>query len=441
MKIGAESRLDAALKDAVHRYATSHQQSRLLFDRAKRSMPGGNTRSVLAYDPFPIYIARSDGARVTDVDGHSYLDVVGEYSAGLYGHSDPIIRTAVIEAIDAGSVNGGPIEAEIHLAETICIRFQSIDRVRFCNSATEANLYALSLARHVSARPDVICFNGAYHGGFMAFGNSAAPLNVPLDWVMCRYNDIEETRIEVRRNAASLAAVIVEPMMSNGGSIPATREFLQMLRDETRAAGAALIFDEVVTSRMGAAGLQGRYNIMPDLTTLGKYLGGGFSAGAFGGSAEWMDHFDQSRPGALSHTGTFNNNIFSMTAGGAGLQRVFTPERADILFDRGERLRYELNAITSAFGVPMQFTGCGSIMNVHFTRTPITCPEDIHTDTALLKLFHLDLLERRIYAARRGLITTSLAMTEGDLHQLTSAVATIVEDRGALIRATHRDRP
>ena len=441
MNVGAVSDLDAALEEAVNRYVASNPQSRLLFDRAKKSMPGGNTRSVLAYDPFPLYIARSGGARVTDVDGNSYLDVLGEYSAGLYGHSDPIIRAAMIDAIDAGSVNGGPIEAEIRLAETICARFQSIERVRFCNSATEANLYALSLARHVLARPNVICFNGSYHGGFMAFGPIPGPMNVPLDWVMCRYNDIEGTRIAVRRNAALLAAVIVEPMMSNGGSIPATREFLQMLRDETRTAGAALIFDEVVTSRMGAGGLQGRLNIMPDITTLGKYLGGGFSAGAFGGSAEWMDHFDYSRPGALSHAGTFNNNIFSMTAGAAGLDRVFTPERAESLFDRGERLRYELNTITSAFDVPMQFTGCGSIMNVHFTQTPITCPEDIHDNTGLLKLFHLDLIERGIYAARRGLITTSLTMTEDDLHQLTTAIAAIIEDRAKLIRATKSYRP
>jgi len=431
--------LEAALRTVSAAYVAANPASRALFERATRSLPGGNTRSVLAYDPFPLYIARSHGATIEDIDGHAYLDVLGEYSAGLYGHGNAAIHAAIVAATDAGAVHGGPVEAEIGLAEALCRRFPSVERIRFCNSGTEANLYALTLAKNATHRPAVLCFQGAYHGGLLAFAGAGSAMNVPFDWRIGCYNDIAGTRAAIRAAASELAAVIVEPMMSNAGSIPATPEFLGMLRTEASAAGALLVFDEVVTSRMGAGGLQGRYGIRPDLTTFGKYLGGGFSFGAFGGAAAIMTLLDSGAAPGLTHAGTFNNNVFSMTAGLAGLAHVFTAERADAFFAQGEALRERLNAIARDHDVPVRFTGCGSVMNVHFTRDPIVSPADVPNDTrGLLKLYHLDMFALGIYAARRGLITLSLAMTGADLDRLVAAFATFSERRRDVIASVVR---
>ncbi|MGY2996938.1 aspartate aminotransferase family protein [Mesorhizobium sp. URHB0026] len=426
-----------AVERAMQLYASKNQGSRKLFERAQKSMPGGNTRSALHFDPFPLYVSDSAGAYIRDIDGHRYLDVLGEFTAGIYGHADDRIQRAVISASERGVSNGAPGAAEIELAELVCARFPGIETVRFCNSGTEANLYALTLARIATGRRKLLCFSGAYHGGVFVFGGGGSTMNVPFDWTVCRYNDDKGVTETINRLGSDLAAIIIEPMMSNGGCIAARAEFLRMLRERCTAVGALLIFDEVVTSRMGPGGLQQFHGVLPDITTLGKYLGAGFSFGAFGGRAQIMDLMNPMRSDALPHAGTFNNNVYSMSVGAVGLKDVFTTEQSQRLFDEGEKLRDRLNKTAKAISPAVQFTGCGSVMNIHFVRGDISCPEDVaHESKDLMKLFHFDLLDAGVYAARRGQINLSLPMTQQDHDTIVTAVAGFLQRRKPLIDAT-----
>lgn len=430
------TKVDDALGEAVsaarRRYAEGRPQSAALHARATEVMPGGNTRTALHFDPFPIYVAHSAGARITDVDGRDYLDVLGEYTAGLYGHSEPRILAETERVMRRGITNGAPAAHEIAFAEAIHARFPSVERVRFCNSGTEANLFALTLARIVTGRPGVMVFRGGYHGGVLGFPTDENPMNVPFDFSVERYNDLAIGE-RIAALGESLAAVIVEPMLSNGGCIAADPAFLEMLRQATAQTGALLVFDEVVTSRMSGGGLQQRLGIRPDLTTFGKYLGAGFSFGAFGGRADLIDRF---APGGLAHAGTFNNNVFSMAVGGMAFREIFTPARADALYADGERLREALNEAARRRGRPVRFTGCGSVMNVQFTEREIRAPQDVaDIDPRLTELFHFDLLEAGIYAARRGQINLSLPMNGQDFSAIVAAVGGFLDRRGALVAA------
>ncbi|WP_250523607.1 MULTISPECIES: aminotransferase class III-fold pyridoxal phosphate-dependent enzyme [unclassified Caballeronia] len=434
-----KSAIESEVEVAKKRYAAHNPRSAALYAKAKEHMPGGNTRTALHFEPFPLYVERSEGARIRSVDGQEYLDLLGEFTAGLYGHRNPTITAAILKAAEAGASNGAPGENEIKLAELICDRFPSIERVRFCNSGTEANLFALTLARIVTGRSKFIVIDGGYHGGVLSFQGAGTIMNVPMDFRLIRYNDCESAERAIAEAGSELAAVIVEPMMSNGGSIPASREFLETLRRCTREQGALLIFDEIVTSRMGRGGLQQYHGITPDLTTLGKYLGGGFSFGAFGGSAALMERFDPSRAGALVHSGTFNNNVFTTAAGVAGLRDVFTRERSERLFQDGETLRRRLQSLTAqCAGVTL--TGIGSVMKIHFgSKGTITCPQDVPAvSKEIVELFFFDLLEQGIYPARRGQMTLSLPMTFTDFDIIADAVERFVADRRELLEASVR---
>ena len=436
MVSNTEASLAEALCEAEAAFARRNPASLALHGEAARWMPGGNTRTALHLQPFPLYVTSSTGCRIQDADGHVFLDVLGEYTAGLYGHSDPVIGAAITETAARGASNGAPGEGEIRLSRLMCDRFPSVEQIRFCNSGTEATLYAISLARLATGRSRMIAFSGAYHGGVFAFPKEGGPINAPYDWSIARYNDAPGAAALIAAIGDELAAVVVEPMMSNGGCLPANPAFLRILREACDAVGAVLIFDEIVTSRMGAGGAQGRLGLTADLTTFGKYLGAGFSFGAFGGRADLMDLMNPSNPASVGHAGTFNNNVYSMSVGASALEQVFTPARAERLFEDGERLRARLNAIAREITPAAQFTGWGSIMNVHFRRAPISSPDDLaDAPKGLTRLFHFDLLEAGVYAAARGQINLSLPMGEAELDQIAAAVGGALERRSDLIEA------
>jgi len=396
-------------------------------------MPGGNTRSVLHYAPFPLAFSSGEGASLISMDGDRYTDLLGEYTAGLYGHSHPVIMSAIRMALDSGISYGGHNAKEARLAALICERFPSVDLVRFTNSGTEANVMALATATAETGRRSVLVFRGGYHGGVLAFAVDS-PLNLPHDFVLAEYNDVEGVRRILRERASSIAAVLVEPMLGSGGCIPATPEFLGMLREETRRIGAVLIFDEVMTSRLSVGGLQAVYGVTPDMTTLGKYLGGGMSFGAFGGSEALMRRFDPARDGAWQHAGTFNNNVLSMSAGVAGLEQVFTPDAVEELNARGDRLHRRLDELFENAGVAMQVTGIGSVLNVHATSAPLSTSADLRSsDEAVKELFFFDMLAAGFWLARRGMLALSLPLTDEDGDRFVAAVASFVERRAGLL--------
>lgn len=428
--------LDHALFQAVENYRTRNPRSAALLAEAETALPGGNTRSVLFHGPFPLSMARGAGCRVWDADGHEYIDALGEFTAGLYGHSHPVVLAAIEEALRGGINLSSHTAREGLLAHEIQRRFPSMELLRFANSGTEANLLALAAAKAHTGRSKVVVFDGAYHGGVLTFAGGGSPMNVPHDFVLARYNDADSVRALVAAHGPDIAAILVEPMLGAGGCIPGEPAFLQALRALADECGALLVFDEVMTSRLSFGGRQALLSIRPDLTTAGKYLGGGMSFGVFGGRRDVMERFDPRRPDALAHAGTFNNNVLTMAAGHAGLTQVLTAEVVQALNARGEQLRARFNAVLERHGVDMAFTGTGSLMTLHATATPVRCPADLQgTDGRAKDLVFFGLLEEGVFMARRGLIALSLPVGDAECDALVAALEAVVERHRAVLPA------
>jgi len=410
--------LKSAIENAQSRYVAANPRSQAADEDASRSLPGGNTRTVLFYEPFPLTMVAGDGAELMDLDGHRYIDCVGEYSAALFGHSDAVIKAAIHEALECGVTMGAQTRYERELAGLLCERYPALEQVRFCNSGTEANLMALSTARALTGRDKLLVFNDAYHGGVIKFLGGRCALNVPFDFVLADYNDIDGTAGVIDQVGDELAAVVVEPILGAGGNIQGNRQFLGMLRQKTEEIGALLIFDEVKTARLGPAGVQGMIGIKPDLTTLGKFIGGGLPTGAFGGSAELMGRFNPKQKGALAHAGTFNNNVCSMAAGCAAMSNIYTPQRATEFFDWSEAFRLSLNEMFAAKAVPMYANGLSSMIAIHFSSKPTKKPADISAGCRSLRpLLHMELLLDGLLVCSRGDLFLSLPMEDKHLDQ------------------------
>jgi glutamate-1-semialdehyde 2,1-aminomutase len=408
--------LNSAIEDARARFVTANPLSQAADDQAARYLPGGNTRSVLHYDPFPLTMVSGEGAELTDLDGHRYVDCVGEYSAGLFGHSNEVIKAAIRDALDNGIAMGAP--------------------TRYERSGTEANLMALCTARVVTGRNKLLAFNDGYHGGVIKFLGGSCDLNVPFDFLLADYNDIEGTAKLIDAAGDELAAVIVEPILGAGGNIQGNREFLGMLRQKTEEVGALLIFDEVKTARLGASGVQGMVDIKPDLTTIGKFIGGGLPTGAFGGGRELMAKFNPREKGTIAHAGTFNNNVCTMAAGCAALGKVYTAEVAADFLERSEAFRLSLNEMFAAKDVPMYANGLGSMIAIHFSREPTRRPSDITAGCQSLRpLFHMEMLLDGILVCRRGDLFLSLPMDDSHFSKIREALGGFAERYKPLIEA------
>jgi glutamate-1-semialdehyde 2,1-aminomutase len=427
--------LDAELDLARDRYIRNRPQSAAAFDLSANFMPGGNTRTVLFHSPFPLRIVSGDGCRVTDADGLEYVNLLGEYTAGLFGHNHPVIRKAIDAALDQGLNLSGHNPDEIKLAELVCARFPSLDKVRFTNSGTEANLLAVSSACYLTKRKKVLVFDGGYHGGLLYFKDGGMPINAPFEYVVGHFNDLSSTAELIQKYADDLACILVEPMQGASGCIPASIEFLKLLREASNNIGAILIFDEVMTSRLSNQGAQGLFNVIPDMTTLGKYIGGGMSFGAFGGSEAIMQIFDPRRADAIPHAGTFNNNTLTMAAGVAAIGEVLTDEALNQINSRGDQLRIELNKVAREHGTRIQFTGMGSLLGMHTTSAAIHSTADLKgSDDRIMELIFLDLLEQGFYIARRGFIALMLPIGDAEIEGLVNAFSAVVKARGELLK-------
>jgi glutamate-1-semialdehyde 2,1-aminomutase len=425
--------IDAALAEAEEQYAARNPKSRAQYEAACAALPGGNTRSAIYAEPFPLTMVKGEGAHLWDADGHEYADFLSEFTAGLYGHSHPAIRKAIDQALDGGINFGAHGAAEAKFAAAIRDRFPSIELVRFTNSGTEANLMAVSAAIAITGKKRVLVFAGGYHGGVFYFRGKGSVINAPFDYLVGTYNDIDGVRALVAPHQHDLAAILIEPMLGGGGCIPATREFLADLRALASETKAILIFDEVMTSRLAPGGLQEVHGINPDITTLGKYVGGGMSFGAFGGRRDLMEWFDPRNKDGFQHAGTFNNNVLTMNAGYVGLTEVYKLADAVALNKFGDGLRERLNAVVREKGLAMQFTGIGSMIGVHMRGGPIRNAADAATGHAgLLELFYFDLVARGIWFAKRGMMALSIALDDADGDQLVAAVDEFAETRAPL---------
>ena len=334
-----------ALAKAHSSYTHLNSFSLRAHQSACQDQPGGNTRTVLHANPFPITFASGNGSTLTSLDGHTYTDFLGEYTAGIYGHNNATIRAAIDEALTRGWSLGGNNIYEKELAKLVCERFTpTMQLVRFTNSGTEANMMAVATAVAWTGRRKILVFGGGYHGATLSFrnppkGSVTKSVNLPHEWVIGTYNDIAQTEeVLSALPPESLAAILVEPMLGNAGAIPGSLPFLHFLRSYSSSHGALLIFDEVMTSRLSYRGLGYRRGIQPDLMTLGKWVGGGMSFGAFGGRRDIMEMYDPTKSGSLAHAGTFNNNVISMAAGCAGC-KVLDEKTTNRLNDLGELMK------------------------------------------------------------------------------------------------------
>ena len=334
-----------ALAEAHSSYTHLNSISLQAHQSACQYQPGGNTRTVLHANPFPITFASGNGCSLTSLDGHTYTDFLGEYTAGIYGHNNATIRAAIDEALSRGWSLGGNNIYEKELAKLVCERFTpTMQLVRFTNSGTEANMMAVATAVAWTGRHKILVFRGGYHGATLSFrdpptGPVTKSVNLPHEWVIGTYNDVAQTEeVLSALPPESLAAILVEPMQGNAGAIPGSLPFLQFLRSYSSSHGALLIFDEVMTSRLSYRGLGYKLGIQPDLMTLGKWLGGGMSFGAFGGRRDIMDMYDPTKSGSLAHAGTFNNNVISMAAGCAGC-KVLDEKTTNRLNELGELMK------------------------------------------------------------------------------------------------------
>lgn len=416
MKISVTSTLDDLVAAARERYAATRPKSEALHRRAVNVMPGGNTRTVLHFEPFPFRVVGTDGAVLRDADGHRYVDLLGNYTAGFLGHAPAPVRAAVERVLQEGWSIGATQPGEVELAELICARFASIEQVRFTNSGTEANLFAIAAALHHTQRRGVLVFEGGYHGGVLSFGHGSSPINVPHQFTLGTYNDIPALEaLFAGDRGRQLGCVVVEPMLGSAGCIPADDEFLRRLRSLCTRDGVVLIFDEVMTSRLAPGGAQQLVGITPDVTTLGKYLGGGFSFGAFGGGRKIMNVFGGgSRDGVqLAHAGTFNNNPVSMAAGVAALREVLTDQAVREVNARGDACREALGGVFAETGIPMCVTGRGSMIGMHGCAGPVHTLSNIAaSDDRWKEIYFFAMLERGYYLARRGFIALSLEVTD-----------------------------
>ena len=340
-----------ALAKALSNYTHLNPSSLQAHQSAREHQPGGNTRTVLHAHPFPLTFSSGKGCTLTSLDGHTYIDFLGEYTAGIYGHNNATISAAVREALTRGWSLGGNNIYEKELAKLVCERFSpTMELVRFTNSGTEANMMAVATAMAWTGRKKIMVVGGGYHGATLSFrdapkGSTTKSVNLPHEWVIGTYNDIAQTeKILSALPPESLAAILVEPMLGNAGAIPGSLPFLQFLRSYAASHGALLIFDEVMTSRLSYRGLGYKLGIQPDLMTLGKWVGGGMSFGAFGGRRDIMEIYDPTKSGSLAHAGTFNNNVISMAAGCAGC-KVLDEETANRLNELGEQLKEMVNNV------------------------------------------------------------------------------------------------
>ena len=427
-------------------YETFSPRSRNSAVAARDVFPGGDTRSSAHFAPYPLFIERAEGARLHDADGHVLLDFMNNFTSLIHGHAHPDVVRAVSQQVALGSAYAAPTTSQVLLAQHIRDRVPGIEQLRFCSSGSEATLMTIRCARAATGRQKIMKMEGGYHGSYELAevslapvaelaGELAAPNSVPIDdsfplsvladTVVCPYNEPELARRLIDSHAHELAAVIVEPVLGSMGMVPATREFLSELREATLTHDIVLIFDEVITLRLGDLGAQQRHGLTPDLTAMGKIIGGGLPIGGFGGKRELMQRFHPDQPRPVMHASTFSGNPMSMAAGLAAMQQ-FNPEQRTHIDGLGERLRQGFNRAFQDTGIRGQAIGLGSLSNIHLTDQPIGNARQSFAAGRragrVLRCIHLGLLMRGVASAARLMYCTSTAMTTADVDLAAAAL-------------------
>jgi len=392
------------------------EQSQELYTRAKKVIPGGVNSPVRACKSVgcdPLFVSSAKGCTVTDVDGNSYIDFVGSWGPMILGHAHPDVLDAIKNTAPLGTSFGAPTPLEVELAELVCDSVPSLEKVRFVNSGTEATMSAIRLARGFTGRNMVVKFDGCYHGHADSFlikagsgvitlgipGSPGVPEDIVKNTLSIPYNNVEELEKTLRAKAEEIACVIVEPVAGNMGVVVPEMEFLKTLRSLTAELGIVLIFDEVITGfRLALGGAQERFGITPDLTCLGKIIGGGLPVGAYGGRQKIMDQIAPDGP--VYQAGTLSGNPLAMAAGLAMLKVVRQPNFYADLEEKSDWFAGELARIAGAADVPTVLNRIGSMMTCFFTGEAVTdFTSAMKADTERYGLHFRQMLEGGVWLA------------------------------------------
>jgi glutamate-1-semialdehyde 2,1-aminomutase len=423
-------------EDIIQRYTERTPKSCELDKKAKRVLPGGDTRWSTYYLPYPVHMVNGAGIILTDVDGNQYRDFQNNYTVLVHGHAHPEITRALQDQVPRSVIYGAPAEEQFLLADLITARLPGVDQLRFTNSGTEATMMAMRTARSFTGKPIILKMDGGYHGSHDYAQISVKPdlsdARLPTARVedngipsgvldvtrIARFNDLNGVEEVLKKHRSKIAAIITEPLMNTAGIIVPTPDFLPGLRELADRYNVLLIFDEVVTLRLHERGYQGKTGVLPDLTALGKVIGGGLPIGAFGGREDIMKRFDPAKPDGFHHSGTFNGNSMTMVAGIAAL-KALTPEAIHHINELGAYMRDGIEASFVEAGIHGKATGEGSLLYVHWTQNQIENAVDVvrwkQKVGELPRLLHMELLNRGLFSANRGLFNLSTPMEKSDI--------------------------
>lgn len=422
------------------------EKSRELYEEAKKYIPGGVNSPVRAFKSVggtPIFISKAKGSKIYDADGNEYIDYVGSWGPMILGHAHPAVVRAIREAAEKGTSYGAPTELEIKMARLVVEAVPSIEKVRFVSSGTEAVMSAIRLARGYTGREKIIKFEGCYHGhsdsllakagsGVMTLGIPGTPgvtEGTAKDTIVLPYNNLEAVKEAFEREGENIACVIVEPIAGNMGVVLPRPGFLEGLREITKKYGALLIFDEVITGfRVSYGGAQEFYGVIPDLTTLGKIIGGGLPVGAFGGRAEIMDYIAPDGP--VYQAGTLSGNPLAMAAGIAVLETLKEKAVYETLEQLSSQLADGLKEAFSEAGIPAYFTRVGSMMCAFFTESEVYDYATASTsDTEMYARYFWGMIEEGCYFAPSQFEAAfvSTAHTELDIEKTVEAARRVLK--------------
>ena len=422
-------------EDIKRRYMEKTRQSATHYEEAKKFLPGGETRESTAFKPYPTVMENGQGCYLTDCDGNEYVDFLGNYTSLVHGHCDPDITEAVRTQLKKGSMLGSVSTPLYEHAKLLCERVPSAELVRYTNSGTEAAMWAVRAARAVTKKDMFLKIEGGYHGTFDAAKVSVIPdlnpqglpkpqlegLGIPQsvlkDVAVAPFNDLDAVEILLKQHRDKLAAIITEPFLGNVGVIVPKPGYLKGLRELADKYNVLLIFDEVQSLRISTGGMQLLEGVTPDITALGKLIGGGYPVGAFAGSREIMDRFeyDIQNPDAINHSGTFNGNEVTMAAGIASLKKL-DQSAIDHINGLGQKLRDDLNDFFRSSALKIQVIGIGSLSNLIYSEKEVANTYDFAMAyipcIELQSLFHLEMINRGVFTAKRGEFIMSTPMTE-----------------------------
>jgi glutamate-1-semialdehyde 2,1-aminomutase len=429
----------------IDRYSQRTKKSAILHAEAVKHMPGGNTRAAVDYKPYPTFIERGKGCYIYDNDGNEYIDFLNNYTSLIHGHCDPDILAAVRTQLEKGSSLCSPSVLQIEHSKLLCGRTPFIEMVRYTNSGTEATMFAIRTARAVMQKDMIIKLEGAYHGthddakvSFIPdlepgdlpkshLDGSGVPQSTLQNVVAAPFNNLEAAETLMKRHKDKLAGIIVEPFLASMGTIIPKPGYLKGLRDLCNKYGILLIFDEVQSFRVSIGGMQVLENVCPDISAVGKLIGGGYPVGAFGARREIMERFalDMLDPRSISHSGTFNGNEITIAAGIASLKK-YDQRAVDHVNGLAKRMMDGFTDVFNDLGLRCQATGIGSQCNINFTDKELSNALDwvkaLIPCMELQKLLHLELLNRGIFAASRSEFVISTAMTSMEVDILVQKV-------------------